>query len=409
MLHLPTILVFSAASTYVAAWIIISLWLRDRTSRLLRVLSLAAVCGAAALILFGSRGLLPLWLSGGVATMLALLSFGFYWQALAIFHHRRISRGRAVAGAVIWMIFYFSVPDASLALRTGVSSAMIAIYCFLTAYEIFRARQEEPLPFRGNATLAHLLRGLAWSATAVLSVALGAPLQADGSAAGWFSVTVLLQVLFGIMSVVSMLILAKDRDAHKYRQISERDMLTGIRNRRSFVQIAEQMLLQRSEPVALLLLDIDHFKVINDTHGHAAGDTALVEFARLLEARIAPGWILARIGGEEFAILLPGVTTLAAAGIAETLRAAVAGLGIAWRDGYLTLTTSIGVAATDTVARDLDALLACADEGLYAAKAGGRNGVAAAALRHAQAAATERAAGLPTALPVLNRPRFGNA
>jgi diguanylate cyclase (GGDEF)-like protein len=133
---------------------------------------------------------------------------------------------------------------------------------------------------------------------------------------------------------------------------------------------------ERDSPVAVVVFDVDHFKRINDEHGHAAGDSVLITIALTCQAQLKDGELAARIGGEEFAVALPGTDLSVAQRFADQLRDAIAHQHLA-RDAGGTLppvTVSVGV----TVARSvdsLDAILTRADEALYGAKRGGRNAV----------------------------------
>lgn len=150
------------------------------------------------------------------------------------------------------------------------------------------------------------------------------------------------------------------------------DSLSGLLNRRGFEQAA-RVSLNHSQasgrPTALLLADLDHFKQINDQHGHIAGDAVITQFGRVARDLVPSGSILGRIGGEEFAILLPGTTEQQAASVAEAVRSR-----FVMTAGIPQTTVSIGVAKA-VVGDDLERLLQRADKGLYAAKNAGRNGV----------------------------------
>jgi len=157
---------------------------------------------------------------------------------------------------------------------------------------------------------------------------------------------------------------------------AQTDPLTKTHNRRSFFRIAGQQLERsrhRAAPFALLMLDIDHFKAINDRHGHAAGDQALFRCAATMQHEIRDTDTLGRLGGEEFGILLQGPPA-AVEQVAERLRSAVAAIVIGSESGEIRFTASIGLAhyAEDA---DLDALLERADRALYRAKEGGRDRV----------------------------------
>ncbi len=159
--------------------------------------------------------------------------------------------------------------------------------------------------------------------------------------------------------------LAQVQSAHAWAaERAERDALTGLANRRAFEQ-ALASLAARSVPAALVMLDIDHFKSLNDTEGHEAGDAALVALAEVLRSCTRPGDLPFRYGGEEFGVLLPGLGAEAAVRVAERIRAAA--------EARLPRTVSAGVAYAPPVLHEK--LVAEADAALYRAKRGGRNRV----------------------------------
>jgi diguanylate cyclase (GGDEF)-like protein len=166
------------------------------------------------------------------------------------------------------------------------------------------------------------------------------------------------------------------------REHAERDALTLLRNRRAFEQVlsAETTRFERyRRPVALLMLDIDHFKQVNDRHGHEAGDEVLRGVARVIATCIRDVDTAARLGGEEFVVLLPETGVAAAMEVASRIRAAVAGTAVPWRTGLIPVTLSVGVAACPETATQPGDLIGSADAALYQAKRGGRDRVVAAA------------------------------
>ncbi|GAB0119732.1 sensor domain-containing diguanylate cyclase [Acidisoma sp. 7E03] len=162
------------------------------------------------------------------------------------------------------------------------------------------------------------------------------------------------------------------------RRLAETDMLTGLANRRRFFEVAEGLFAQPADaaPCALLLLDLDHFKVLNDTFGHHRGDEALVAVAKLATEALRPGELAARFGGEEFALLLSGPQPEVAER-AEALRQRVAACRLPGPGGAIVLSTSIGLATRSADAPSLHQLIENADRALYAAKRSGRNRVVA--------------------------------
>jgi len=166
----------------------------------------------------------------------------------------------------------------------------------------------------------------------------------------------------------------------QYERLSRIDPLTGVANRRSFGGTLEHHVSEArrsGEPLAMLVLDLDHFKRVNDEHGHDAGDACLVRFAdRMREVVKAPDAHLSRLGGEEFGVLLPGHDADAAAAIAESFRASLEEHPLQLREGPQLITVSIGVAVLHPEdGEDGGDLYRAADRAMYRAKADGRNRV----------------------------------
>jgi diguanylate cyclase len=162
------------------------------------------------------------------------------------------------------------------------------------------------------------------------------------------------------------------REQH-WRRNALTDSLTGLPNRRAFEQ-GMGGLRVAGRPASLLIVDVDHFKLVNDTHGHAAGDYVLQRLAKTLRSNLRHDDLLARLGGEELSILLPGSGVPEATAVAERLRAAVEAMGLEWQGLPLEVTISIGVAVGDGTT-PASTLFTQADAALYAAKRGGRNRV----------------------------------
>lgn len=153
------------------------------------------------------------------------------------------------------------------------------------------------------------------------------------------------------------------------RVLALRDPLTGAYNRRILDEVAPGYFAAAArghEPVALALLDLDHFKAVNDADGHVAGDALLVAWVDHLRARVRESDVVVRFGGEEFALLMPGLDAGTAAARVDDLRRA-------WRDGGARTTFSAGVASAPADGVDLDALVRVADRALYGAKHAGRD------------------------------------
>ncbi|HAG74889.1 MAG TPA: GGDEF domain-containing protein [Thauera sp.] len=167
------------------------------------------------------------------------------------------------------------------------------------------------------------------------------------------------------------------RERLQAEQLSSLDPLTGLRNRRAFAVLGESAwstAVRRQRPLSAVVLDLDHFKLINDVRGHAAGDAALKAVAGVIERNCRAADVAARWGGEEFVVLLPETTAAQAGVLAERLLHDIRGLDLTLDGGALSLSASIGVAER-TTQPDLEALVREADQAMYAAKQGGRDRV----------------------------------
>ena len=151
------------------------------------------------------------------------------------------------------------------------------------------------------------------------------------------------------------------------------DALTGLLNRRAFAQAMERLAAGGSGALSLLLVDIDHFKQINDRYGHAAGDAALRACADTCRQLLGSDDVIARIGGEEFAIVLPGTGPHRAHALTERLCHAVCSTPVAFEGELIRMTISIGLCHAAASGFDLDDMMRKADRGLYRAKKAGRN------------------------------------
>jgi diguanylate cyclase (GGDEF)-like protein len=196
----------------------------------------------------------------------------------------------------------------------------------------------------------------------------GAPLESDAP------------TLEGISRLVAELgpRLAAARAVHEAEQRAIRDPLTGLCNRREFERALDQYRGPGGPPptaATLIYVDLDHFKRLNDTLGHAAGDAALRHVAQLLEAAVRDGDVVARIGGEEFAVWLPHTPLAEGMEVANRIRESVAGSTFLWRSSPYVLTASCGVAACPEPIGEVANLPAAADAALYRAKQAGRNRV----------------------------------
>ena len=180
-----------------------------------------------------------------------------------------------------------------------------------------------------------------------------------------------------IVNGFGFLLMSKQRNDAVMKRLATLDDLTGLLNRRAFLARANEarlLALRLRQPIALLMIDIDHFKRLNDRFGHASGDEALVLFARTAGATLREHDTIGRMGGEEFALAMPGTDLEGALQAAERLRQATMDIGLLTCSNSYQMTVSIGVVAIEAN-EELPAALARADRALYEAKRNGRNRV----------------------------------
>jgi diguanylate cyclase (GGDEF)-like protein len=177
-------------------------------------------------------------------------------------------------------------------------------------------------------------------------------------------------------SVVLRLVFALERARQKLAVLATQDELTDIHNRRHFMTLVQREWARAhrySTDAALLLIDVDHFKRVNDAHGHLCGDELLRRIAHGIADSLRQPDVLARFGGEEFVVFLPQTDPLGALDVAERIREGVQALQLPWHGVTVGVTVSIGVAPLRPDLLSLDWSLHEADTALYAAKAAGRN------------------------------------
>jgi diguanylate cyclase (GGDEF)-like protein len=332
------------------------------------------------LALIGLRGNLPYLLTHTLSNLCSMLSFAMLWRtALAMTDQAQHAREQTVLMAVgAALVLWFGQSPQTGQQRVTAYFLVVAWIAFRGSWQVGRRLWQDRLRGTGATMLVvgWLLGGL------FLHLGLSGLLSTVSTefTSDTKPTLVLAYVLLAAGFVANMVFanIVFGRMVRQLRRLSRHDMLTGLYNRRAIVdalQLEWDRFRRGGAAFTVACVDIDLFKQINDLHGHAAGDAALVGTAQALRAQIRPGDVIGRSGGEEFLVLLMCADQDTALGIAERMRSAVAAATAIHPDPARRLTVSIGLATALATDATIDALVARADAALYQAKGGGRDRV----------------------------------
>ena len=346
-------------------------WVQQRDVRALAWWGAAYLIGASAIAL-GTAPTHLFRVPSEVSAALIFIACGMIWNGIRLFQGRRLLPFAVFAGAVVWLLLspFPAFAEGSSA-RIALSAVVVSGYTFAIAFELGRERRKSlysptrtivvPCLHAGIFLLPLLMRAFL-------------PEMADGR---WLTVFTLETLIYAVGAAFIVLMMVQDHQVHIYRTAAETDFLTRLLNRRAFREEAQALCVYqaaRREPVSLLMFDLDHFKSINDRFGHALGDAALQVFAEVARSSMRAGDIIARLGGEEFAAIVPAPLETAVK-IAERVRANFERAGVTIDGRPVGVTVSIGAASALAPAVNIDDLLSRADDALYGAKHAGRNRV----------------------------------
>ena len=374
-LDAPTLFVVMIAVTSVVAVLLLWAWLQNRRVEALAWWGVAYATGALGSVFILPRGQIHDQLSIGLANALLILAYGLIWVGGRIFDGRKV-RASFLLGAAVWLAacqyepFYTSLPA-----RACLSAFLIGTYSLLTAWEFWRS--SEALASRSAAVFCLGLHGLISLSRVPAMLFFPVTESVQPLSGFWFAFIAFEAIVFCIAVAFLLLAMAKERVELHYKTASRIDPLTGALNRRAFATMADRQIakaIREDFTVAILLFDLDHFKRINDVHGHQFGDDVLKLFCAITEAHLRPDDVFGRIGGEEFAICVPEADAMSARELADRISSAFAEAGQSLAHADTQTTVSVGIALSGKQA-SLDELLAAADRGLYSAKRLGRNQV----------------------------------
>jgi diguanylate cyclase (GGDEF)-like protein len=368
----------AAADIFITALlglVLLFAWLQSRAGVSLGWWGVAHVVQACGLVLliFADRVKLLSVLEIAIAFILA--SYAFMWIGARMFDDRSSAPIVIFGGVGFWLVAGFSGVMHSHLAYFMLFSTISASYCFAVAIEFWRGRAE-PLTSRWPAIVLMYVTGLGFLSWIPLSATMPFTAGSLPFPTNWFAAVILVTVLGKIAMAFIVLAMAKERLELRQRTEALTDQLTGLPNRRSFFRQALRRMRPRdgrSQPVSVLMFDLDHFKSINDRFGHGIGDRVLKLFAETLFVRLKSTDIIGRVGGEEFAALLADADAQGAARAAERVREAFAEAAKVIDGIAVEATVSVGGVTGEAFDTNLHLLIERADIALYAAKEAGRN------------------------------------
>jgi diguanylate cyclase (GGDEF)-like protein len=341
--------------------------------------SLAFLAGAAQWAVAMNEGLFPsheVFLLSEYACAIALTTLGLRGHCQRTFRTRAPQLLVPAALFVLVLSWWYIAVEPHVGITEAIIPAYAALTLFASAFVIVNYRRE-PRPSEWAAAFCIALFGVAQAASAWIAAMQG-PAGNEALHGAYLHFT-FLTIPAGYLAMAAFIILmmASDMSA-RMKQLAVSDQLTGLLNRRGFNELGERAFsaARRSgEPLSVILTDIDRFKCINDRYGHAAGDSALEQFAQLVRNGRRREDIVARVGGEEFALLLPGTDLRDAMAMADQLCKTIGATPVDLTSIGLPMTSSFGVAALSNLDSSLDDMVRRADRALYRSKRAGRNQV----------------------------------
>src|SRR5581483_4545025 len=292
------------------------------------------------------EGMISPPLPAGIANALLFFACGMIWNAARVFHGRRVLWPGLTAGALIWLAACLLPPFLqSAAARMVLSSLVVSGYTFLTAHELWRERRKALLR-RWPAIFVPILHGAVFLFPIPLAGLLPGDRGMVGLTSAWTAVFALETMLYVVGTAFIVLALAKDRVVRTQKDAAATDELTGLLNRRGFLEAARELMQRQAKShasVCVLIFDLDFFKAVNDGFGHAMGDEVLRLFGHTAVTATRETDIVGRFGGEEFVAMLPGSLADALV-VGERVRAAFEAAGRVVAERELGATVSVGAA-----------------------------------------------------------------
>ncbi|MBB3950644.1 GGDEF domain-containing protein [Aureimonas jatrophae] len=367
LLDLGTVLLLHKTSLLAGAGVLLLVWLRAERPSGVAVIATAFLMLAAGALLagLGESGTIPPVVWRDTSPGLGVAAYTLLFLGMRRLD-RRVGAWRwlLLIAAAILLVGLLTPVFADNTIRATVFHLGATLALLAAGFGLLANRRSEPLPSRGPLAATAIVCAAIYGAQVPLLLS---GLATPGSLALGFAATMMLN--FAIAALLASLV--RERLEERHRRQSVTDALTGLPNRHGFLGSVPADL---APGAAIAVLDLDHFKQVNDRHGHAGGDHVLAVFAAIALRCLGRGEILARIGGEEFVLYVPAGGASRAETRVRDIRQAMHDTPVDWRGETIRVTASVGLAfAGAGAASRRDAVLALADVALYRAKADGRD------------------------------------
>lgn len=378
-MHSPTLIIMAAILMAIVTSVFTAMWHFNRRLPGLGSWALAYLAGFVFCLVVLSRGTLSevgfVLLSQTLLFIVAYMSFAAARAYLGCAPHpyrHALLAFAAMLGASLYFTIWQNNPGARFAISSFTTGTL-----FILSARTLATGALQRYPARYLFALASAAHGLFLFARPLLFNPGRTGLFDAGHTLAVSQFVVLESIVAVVLMAFGALMLANEHTTTELRRLAQRDSLTDVFNRRHFLSLLDKALsksLRNAQPVAVLLVDLDHFKIINDTLGHKGGDDALRHFVAVASATLRNEDLIGRLGGEEFAILLAGTRLSDAMATAERVRAALAAQPLKADERMVTLTASIGVALSRR-GEAPESIIDRADKAMYNAKRNGRDRV----------------------------------
>lgn len=334
---------------------------------------------AAGCLLLAVQAFLPPLFVLPVANACILVGSTGYLRAMRQFHGLPDTAWILLPAAIGTLGTYVFVVVPSLGARIVVVSLALVVIESACVWTLMRFARSEPMRSRSVLTGIFAAVAVLMLVRAVYSATVPISESSLLQSARWqLSLAPLIAATLPVVGTTSFLLMCLERIQVRWQDAASTDYLTGLANRRTVALAGERAFhaaRRQDRAFAVAILDVDHFKAINDRHGHDVGDLALRHLAQVLDEVRRKGDLPGRLGGEEFCLILDEADAAHAVAAAERCRAQLQARPMALAGKAIPMTVSVGVAVLDAGDRNFEGLLRRADIALYAAKGGGRNRV----------------------------------